>query len=501
MTQPPDAPLTVLYPMYDLRGRAADRVRTWTHGQTLARDRYRVVVGSDATAAAQESEVAALLGPRDELFRLPGARDAALWNAGATRAGTPWLVFCEGHCLADGGCLAAVARWVGSAPEAGAGNFDVGHDTSYLHGRLSQRWFDMIHARWREPGEWPRLSRSGFVIRADVFRALGGFEPEYGQFAPALLSARLHARGIRIGAVPGAAVVHLDSERVHGHHADTADYVRGELDARSRNDPVFFARYFGHAPAWANQVRHRRGVARSMARAVIAAARARPGRAAELARLLPPLAIDGVVGAAPRAALDRLAVSLDEVAVERLPLPARWRWARYLRAHARVVRQTQREWLARQGPLAAPLPAPERSTIDRLGPDAIAGVHALETHRGRLFRWTEPVVLVRVSRSEAHELRIETGGIRGDPLDALIAVVAGARVLPRELSTSDPEGNLVVRLPAPWPAAARDGLVLVCSALKPARGGARDGRLLGLPVLSIATAPLRGGACTPTPTG
>ena len=159
--------------------------------------------------------MAALLGPHDELLRLPGARDAALWNAGATRARTPWLVFSEGHCLADPGCLDAVARWLASGPTVEVGNLDVGHDTSFLHGRLSQRWFDMIHARWREPGEWPRVSRSGFVIRADVFRAIGGFEPEYGQFAPALLSARLHARGIRIGAVPGAAVVHLDNAEMH----------------------------------------------------------------------------------------------------------------------------------------------------------------------------------------------------------------------------------------------------------------------------------------------
>jgi hypothetical protein len=484
--------------MCDLRGRAADRVRTWTDGQTLARERYRVVVASDATAAAQEPEVAALLGPHDELFRLPGARDAALWNAGAAHARTPWLVFCEGHCLADPGCLDAVTRWLASGPNVEAGNFEVGHDTSYLHGRLSQRWFDMIHARWREPGEWSRLSRSGFVIRADVFQAVGGFEPEYGQFAPALLSAQLHARGIRIGAVPDAAVVHLDSERMHGHHADTADYTRGELEARSRNDPVFFARYFGHAPAWANQLRLRRSIARSMARAVITAAMVCPKRAAELAGLLPPLAIDMTVGAAPRTALDRLAVALDVVAVERLPLPTEWRWARFLRAHTRVVRQTQVEWLARQALRPAAPPAPGRLTIDRLDPGTIVGVHALEEHRGRLFRWTEPVVLVRMGLSEAHEVRIETGGIRGDPLDALIAVVVGGRALPRELATSDAEGSLVVRLPAPWSAAARGGLVLVSSPLRPARAGSHDQRLLGLPVLSIATVPLHEGPRTAT---
>jgi hypothetical protein len=62
--------------------------------------------------------------------------------------------------------------------------------------------------------------------------------------------------------------------------------------------------------------------------------------------------------------------------------------------------------------------------------------------------------------------------------------------MPRELATSDAEGTLVVRLPAPWAAAARDGVVLVCSALRPARARSHDRRRLGLPVLSIASLPL-----------
>jgi hypothetical protein len=280
------AQITLVYPIFDLRGQGADRVRTWTHDQTLSRERYRVVVASGDANTSQEREVEQLLGSGDELVRVPGARDAALWNAGASRAGTPWLVFTEGHCLADPGCLDAVARWIAAVPDVAAGTFDVSHDESYLLGRMSRRWFDLIHARWREPGEWPRLTRSGFAIRADVFEAVGGFEPDYGQFAPALLSARLHARGSQIGAVPDAAVVHLDSEGMRDHHADTADYVRGELEARSRNDPVFFERYFGHAQTWANPLRHQRHVVRRMARAVVAAAVAQPKRTAELTGLL-----------------------------------------------------------------------------------------------------------------------------------------------------------------------------------------------------------------------
>src|SRR4051812_31815934 len=118
MAHDPAPLLTVVYPIIDVRGRAGDRVRTWTHAQTLARSRYRVVAAFDGTAPEQDREVAALLGPQDELISVPGANDAALWNAGARRAGTSWLVFTEGHCLADKGCLAAVARWIATNPAA-----------------------------------------------------------------------------------------------------------------------------------------------------------------------------------------------------------------------------------------------------------------------------------------------------------------------------------------------------------------------------------------------
>ena len=78
MLRDSDAQLTVVYPAIEPRGRVADRVRTWTEGQTLARDRYRVVVvaTADGVAAPQERELKLLLGPRDELLRVPGTRDA-----------------------------------------------------------------------------------------------------------------------------------------------------------------------------------------------------------------------------------------------------------------------------------------------------------------------------------------------------------------------------------------------------------------------------------------
>ena len=218
-----DSFATVVYPLTDVRGSAADRVRTWTQGQTLTRGRYRVVVASDGADPAQEGEVQAVLGPNDELVRVPHARDAALWNAGAARAGTPWLVFTEGHCLADAGCLEALAHWITAHADVDVGNLTIRHPDDYVVAQLSRQWFDAMHARWHAPDEWRRVHRAGFAIRRHVFESAGGFEPQYGQFAPPLFSARLHARGHAIGDVPGAAILHVDSHRIRAHHADTAD--------------------------------------------------------------------------------------------------------------------------------------------------------------------------------------------------------------------------------------------------------------------------------------
>ena len=65
--------LTVVYPAVDVRGSAAERLRTWTHGQTLARHHYRVAVGCAGSTPSEERQLTDLLSPRDELFRIPNA--------------------------------------------------------------------------------------------------------------------------------------------------------------------------------------------------------------------------------------------------------------------------------------------------------------------------------------------------------------------------------------------------------------------------------------------
>ena len=205
-----------------------------------------------------------------------------------------------------------------------------------------------------------------------------------------------------------------------------------------------------------------------------AAVGAHPRRAGELTALLCRLAVTVLASVAPRVALQRLAVMLDEFSFERLPLAAEWRWSCYLRAQARVVRLVQLKWI-RQWKFRPVIPlASDRVPVQRLVPDTLIGVHALEEHGGRLFRWTEPVALLRLPpREQEHEIRIETAGIRGDPLAVVIAVLpqrarAAARIAdqrcgrqPHHTSRrrSRPPPEATSRLSAlRWPRRVRDPL-------------------------------------------
>ena len=487
MGQASDPLFTVVYPLHDTRGRAAERLATWTRRQTLPRERYRVIVVVTDEHAAEEQEVRALLEPQDTVLRLPDGTDGSLWNGAADQAGAPWLIFTEGHCLAEPGCLEAVARWLDTKPTSEVGNFIIGHPDDHLLARLSDRWFGEVHAIWASPSEWPRLLRPGFIIRTDVFQASGGYDPRYGMFSPVLLSAKLHVQGIRMEPVPGARVIHLDDDRMSDLDYDTAEYVESELGARSTHDPRHFERYFGHDHVYANQVLARPAVAASVVRAIVAAIFANPRRARELAALLGPSFRTIASAFLPRALIERLIVTCDEFAVAHLPMPGGLRYRWFVAAHARFVRITRRRWL-RAHP-AADAGDWDYASIAELGPGRLSGVHGLEEQAGRPFRWTEPVALLRLPAHEgACTLGIETGGIRGDPLASVMAVVADGRVLPSAAITAA-GGTLSVRLP-PAPSRRQPrGVIILAAPLVPARSGSPDGRRLGLPVLAVSCPP------------
>src|SRR6476659_1726021 len=91
--------VSVLVPLEDTRGDVAEHLRTWTHAQELARDRFQVVLAGAGSDPEGERRLEEHLAPQDALVRVPGAGLIDLWNAAAARADAGWLVFTEAHCL------------------------------------------------------------------------------------------------------------------------------------------------------------------------------------------------------------------------------------------------------------------------------------------------------------------------------------------------------------------------------------------------------------------
>jgi hypothetical protein len=438
-----------------------------------------------------------MLSPHDLLERVPGSRSVDLYNAAAARAAAPWLVLTEAHCAAEGACLAALAHAIDREPGLDAARLVVGgHIHSTAFGDALARWFEQVFAQWAEPGQWPRLSFFGAAIRRDAYLdAADAVDVRYGLFSPMLLSARLDQRRARVARVPDARVFHVADDDIREALQHTADFARGECTARTHHPAPFCERYFGHAGLWANRLRYRREIARLvagvLARAAAHAALEQRAEAAWIGRELAAWAPACASGAGPRLLWERARLRWSELAADRFALGDSRRPSAFEHAHRRVVAVTQLRWIRdHAGPQPPPLPATGSWPVEELPGAAIVGIHGLEAHGQRCFRWTEPVALLRLGmRVDAGEqaLIVDTGGLRGPPLDYVDAVYAGTCRIPRA-SLRDDDGRLVVRLPRLRERAAA-GITILSRPLEARGVGRANRRRLGMPVFSVELSP------------
>jgi hypothetical protein len=488
-----DPVASVLFAHFDPRGDAAAHLRTWTHDQTLPRERYQVVVASAAGEAEGETGLEGLLAPHDVFVRAPGVSEMGLFDVAAARATAPWLVLTEAHCLGDPDCLAALERGIDADQELDVLVLEIRQVAEDCAGRLGARWFERVYDQWSAL-EWEPLPLAGIAVRREAYHRAGGLNGRYGLFALPLLSARLHDQGAAIGKAPGARVSHLQ-EGIHDHLGHSADFARGECRFRAEDDPVFCERYFGHPETWGHRLGYRPELARTMARGLLAAAGDAVGRRSddvwwmlrELGARLPSVA----AGVRPYLLRDRLGLGVSEQLLERLPLPEDRLYPRFLRAQDRVVRLTQLEWIHDHvGPPDPPVRETGVWSAESVDGAEVVGAHGLEQRDGRWFRWTGPVALLRLAPPPGdHVLTIDTGGLRGSPLDYVCAVQAGARSLAAG-DVQEADGRLILRLSSGFAErAAGTGISLLTRPLEPHRHGSPDRRRLGMPVFSLELRP------------
>ena len=396
----PSPLLTVIYPVFDVRGDVDARVRLWTEQQDLDSHSYRVIVVAGAGTELDEARLRRVLRSQDAILRVAAdGREADYWNEGAQQAGTPWLLFVEAHGVAQRDNLSTLAAWIAANPDGEACNFRIDNIGGHHVAALMKRWFAEIQAGWSASSTWPRFHRTAFAIRSDVFEEVGPFEPEYGQFAPPLLSARMNQCGYAISALPTSVVMHDDSREISHHHDDTADYAQGEMNARIANDPIFFEKYFGPPPSQdANMILAARH-ARSMVGALVVTALHRPRKAMDLLAQTTPLWSAALVSLRDRARMLAARTAADEFLVMHLPVSEATLWRRFRKAHSRVVRTGQMVWMSAQSAAIPPNPDRETKVADRRNRPAgrcrpvLHGTVWAKRH----FRWTQPVFLLRLA--------------------------------------------------------------------------------------------------------
>jgi hypothetical protein len=479
--------LTVIYPVFDVRGDIVERVRLWTEGQDFDPLGYRVFVVAGSGTKLDEAALRKILRNQDAILRVQGReQDANYWNAGAREAKTPWLLFVEAHGLPERDTLSKLAGWIAANPDGQACNFGIRSLGGHHLAGLMQRWFTEVHNVWADSSTWRRFHRTAFAIRRDVFEDVGPFEPEYGQFAPPLLAARMDREGFIISALPRSNIFHDDSPQISEHHNDTADYVRGEMEARHVSDPGFFESYFGPAPfqgpGMILSARH----ARSMVRGLLAAAVHRPGEAFRPLKQSVSLLPAALVSLQKRAKLLAALTRADEFVVMHLPVAKQVRWKRFLLAHRRLARTEQMLWMMRNPLPCLPIgPEHVRWPITGINRYAIIGLHALEQLNGDAFRWTHPVFLLKLAISAEGMLTLETRNVRSGIGLSDIVVLNGRQILsPNDLALDD-AGNIKLKIEAPSMRVGETDIVVIVRELCEPRAKSGPGRRLGLPLFSV----------------
>jgi len=244
--------LSVVLTLMDDRGQTTECLSSWTRRQTLARERYEVIVVGSGREPEVEASARPLLTDRDRLLRCEATKELALHDFGARQACGKWLLFTEAHCAAEPNCLVELVAYL-EAHEfefAGACIRSLTDGSSHPLARLEERWYRDGFAAWSRENDWRKVTIRGTAIRRDAYEKVGGFKSEYGCFGETLLAAELDASGYRLGYAPAAAIKHYNSTSLHEVLAYVREYRMGEVAYQSQCSNEKFEAYFSGSQTW-----------------------------------------------------------------------------------------------------------------------------------------------------------------------------------------------------------------------------------------------------------
>ena len=476
--------ISVLLPMQEDRDHGVECVRMWVEGQTLARERYEIVIAAPGVDPELETAVREVLGARDVFVEHRTTNEPELFNAAARASSGRYLFFTEAHCVPEPDCLEQMLDHLGATEAVGARGRSLGFAEGRF-GELERIVYEGDMAPCETPDHWLKVLIHSLAIRRDAYLDTGGFRPRYTDFGEWALQMHLLERGHRIEFAPGPAVRHAYTGELDVVDFHVRDFVHGELRFLTEEPTPLWEPYVTHPRELREAEALTRRGARDVVRAGVAAARGGIARRAALRAVLRalPWALAGRGG--PLAAM-RAVTAAGRARVRLLRDPERQLRA-YRRWWSDCAHAGRLEWLAQNtGEDGLAQWAPEAGLdvdLTDLGRSGLLGFHPPEeSGQGERHRWTEPFALIWLgSPAPGGRARLELAPLRTEhELQATRVVVPGSPARRPQITGPD-------LLEFDLPAGARWlGLASARKRLPP--GAAPDPRPLGLPVRRLRLA-------------
>ncbi len=233
------------------------------------KERFEVIVvddGSDTPAAAAVERFVGSLNVTS--IRQTNQGPAAARNAGARAASGTFLAFTDDDCAAAPGWLSALFPVLRREPEALAGGCTVNALPENACSSASHLIHEFVCAHYNaSPGEPRFFASNNIALAADVFRASGGFDPQFRTAEDRDFCDRHLASGRPMIYVPTALIHHSHDLTVRTFWSQHIAYGRGArrfyLAHGRRNrgsstlDPSFYARIAREMPAFLRRTRRR----------------------------------------------------------------------------------------------------------------------------------------------------------------------------------------------------------------------------------------------------
>ena len=482
----PKRRLSVIIPLGDERLNGAENVACWSQRQTRAPQDFEIVAVADGTDPVMESEVAEILRAHDKWVSCPPSEHVLGRLArGAKHADADLLFLGEHHCPPDPNCVDVVIRFFEERPETTVAMLRMNQRPGTAHGDLDERWFGELEQEWVGSIPGMRL-RSGFcVMRKDQYFALGGQDGRYGLFADEILSARAYRAGLEVAKIADTEVHHVTATmREHQHHVE--DFTRGDCAYRATHElEPWEEDYFGHVHIWANRLALNPSVARAAAVAVTQVL-LHELSTSQLRRFF---------------SLTRELIVLLRSAITRLELASAWiatrwselrvvylsrghanRWKHYRNAWQRMIRYARLRAALESNSIPPDIPlTPKSWPIIDIPERQRVGFFGLGLRNDIPFRWSEPVMMLRIARPAGRtSVTITMTRGRGKARDFVRGVFWGGKLVPEiEISVREIRFTIDVASTSPqW-------LVLIVDPLKDKRGPRR----LGLPITGLTFRP------------